>query len=165
MGQLNDVLRQFLVAHFDSGDFEPAWGNGDATYAFILEDDEQDRTLNCLAIASEDLQQLLFYSIFPETAESDHLAEVMMFVTKANYGMQVGNFELDLDDGEVRFKTSVDVEGVEVGNQLIENLVAMNFSTMNTYYGGLAEVVAGKSTAAAAIAKVEADVDDEDDDD
>jgi len=34
------------------------------------------------------------------------------FLTRANYGLNIGNFEMDFQDGEIRFKTAIDVEEV-----------------------------------------------------
>ena len=36
------------------------------------------------------------------------------FLTRANYGLRIGNFEMDFEDGEVRYKSSVDFEGIEL---------------------------------------------------
>jgi hypothetical protein len=77
-------------------------------------------------------------------------------VCRANYGMIVGNFEIDLDDGEVRYKTSVDVEGVTATRQLIQNLVAPNVITMDRYLPGLLSVAFGGKHPAEAIAEIEA---------
>ncbi len=82
--------------------------------------------------------------------------EQQQFVCRANYGMIVGNFEIDLDDGEVRYKTSVDIEGVTATRQLIQNLVAPNVITMDRYLPGLLSVAFGGKHPAEAIAEIEA---------
>jgi len=42
------------------------------------------------------------------------------FLTRANYGMMIGNFEMDFTDGEIRYKTSIDVEGDKLSSALIK---------------------------------------------
>jgi len=36
---------------------------------------------------------------------------VAEFINRANYGIIIGNFEMDFADGEIRYKTSIDVQG------------------------------------------------------
>ena len=81
--------------------------------------------------------------------------EVMEFITRANYGLLLGNFEMDLGDGEVRFKCSLDVEESELGYRQYHNLLFVSLATMDRYYPGLQRVVQGTADAAAAIADVE----------
>ena len=39
---------------------------------------------------------------------------VAELLARINYGLNIGNFELDMTDGEIRYKTSIDVEGGEL---------------------------------------------------
>jgi hypothetical protein len=71
----------------------------------------------------------------------DKMNEVAEFITRANYGMIIGNFELDYSDGEIRYKTSVDVEDIEIGEPLIRHLVYANVLTMDKYFPGLMRVL------------------------
>ncbi|MCH9685941.1 MAG: YbjN domain-containing protein [Deltaproteobacteria bacterium] len=158
MGRIFDGIKQFLESHFETQGFEPADDNaeGDATLAFRLED-EDGREWGCLAVASEDTEQLLFYSVVLDNVKPPQRPAVMEFLTRANYGLQVGNFELDLDDGEVRFKTSIDVERAELTEPLCKNLVELNLAMMGLYYAGLHGVMSGELTPAQAITKIEED--------
>ena len=65
----------------------------------------------CFAQAREEQDQFVFYSILPINVPDNHIGAVAEFITRVNYGMIIGNFELDYNDGEVRYKTSIDVEG------------------------------------------------------
>ena len=68
----------------------------------------------CMAVAIEEHDQMLFYSVCPVTAPEENRSTIGEFLHRANKGLHVGNFELDYNDGEIRFKTSVDVEGTEL---------------------------------------------------
>ena len=57
--------------------------------------------------------------------------------------MRIGNFELDFDDGEIRYKTSIDVEGGELIDKMIDNLLRANLTTTDRYFGGLMELIYG----------------------
>ena len=78
------------------------------------------------------------------------------FITRANFGMIIGNFELDYSDGEIRYKTSVDVEEVEVTDPLVRHLIYANVLTMDKYFPGLMRVLYGGISPVEAIEEVEA---------
>ena len=63
---------------------------------------------------TKDLEQVLFYSVAPLAIPEESRLAVAEFITRANYAMALGNFEMDFSDGEVRFKTSIDVTNVAV---------------------------------------------------
>lgn len=85
----------------------------------------------------------------PERARDD----MTTYMALANFGLLVGNFEMSLEDGELRYKTSIDFEGSEqLPMQLVRNLVAANLRTMERYLPGLAAVADGADPQAAVAA-------------
>src|SRR5260221_4823931 len=60
----------------------------------------------CYAQAREETEQFVFYSFYAVKAPESKRVTAMEYVTRANYGLFIGNFELDMSDGEVRYKTS-----------------------------------------------------------
>src|SRR5438874_9539363 len=64
-------------------------------------------TCNCVARVDEERFIFLFYSYCPVRAPEDKRPVLADFLTRANYGLYVGNFEMDYNDGEVRYKTSI----------------------------------------------------------
>lgn len=111
----------------------------------------------CLVRCPEEERQVVFYSICPITVPQGKLGPAMEFLTRANFGLPVGNFELDLDDGEVRFKTSVDLEGAELVGPLIHQLVFLNVAAVDRYVPGLLAVLNGEATPAEALDRAEED--------
>jgi hypothetical protein len=109
----------------------------------------------CFAQAREAQYQFAFYSVCPTNIPEAHRRDVAEFLTRANYGMVIGNFEMDLNDGEVRFKTSIDVENDRLSQALINQLVFANLSMMDRYLPGIMAVAFGASTPEEAIAAVE----------
>ena len=65
------------------------------------------------------------------------------FITRVNYGMVLGNFEMDYDDGEIRFKTSIDLEGAMLTDDLVKPLVYANCLMMDKYLPGIMQVISG----------------------
>jgi hypothetical protein len=109
----------------------------------------------CFAQERQDQQQFVFYSIFPVRVPENKMAEIAEFINRANYGMIIGNFEIDYADGEIRYKTSVDVEDVELTDPLLRHLIYANVLTIDKYFPGLMRVLYADVTAEDAIYEVE----------
>jgi hypothetical protein len=112
-------------------------------------------TWACYARAVEDKDIFAFYSYCPVKAPEDKRPIMADFLTRANYGLYVGNFEMDFNDGEVRYKTSIDVEGTELNSALIKRLVYDNLIVMDKYLPGIMAVIFGGASPTEAIAQVE----------
>lgn len=109
---------------------------------------------NCLGTVFAHLEQFVFYSMAPIKVPDERRLAVAEFITRANHGLHVGNFELDFASGDVAYKTSIDVEGDRLSEALVRQLVMANVSTMDRYLPGLKEVVA-EVDPAVAIADIE----------
>lgn len=73
--------------------------------------------------AITEAKQFIFYLNFGFLVLPERRIDVLRFVSRANWGLIVGNFELDMDDGHLRFKSSVDLDGVELIDSLIRNAI------------------------------------------
>jgi len=96
---------------------------------------------NCFAQAREDQYRFIFYSVCPSNVPEPRRQAMAEFLTRANYGLIIGNFELDYSDGEVRYKTSIDVEGDELTSALIKQMVYANVMTFDKYLPGIMKVM------------------------
>lgn len=95
----------------------------------------------CIAQALEEQQEFLFYSILDTKVPSDKREAVSEYLTRANYGLRIGNFEMDFSDGEVRYKTSIDVKGGQLTPSMAKVVVYANLQTMDKYLPGIMEVI------------------------
>ncbi|MEE2787874.1 MAG: YbjN domain-containing protein [Myxococcota bacterium] len=109
----------------------------------------------CQALVSERLEQMRFYSLAPIRVPDTKMTAAAEFLTRANFGLTIGNFELDFDDGEVRYKTSLDVEGDRLTHALCRQIVVANVVMMDRYLPGLMAVISGAQSPAQAIANIE----------
>jgi hypothetical protein len=85
---------------------------------------------------------VLFYSICPLRVPEELRLEAANFLTRANHGLASGNFELDFEDGEIRYKTVVPVDGV-LSAAAVKRAVRTNGIAMETYLPGIGAVIAG----------------------
>lgn len=109
----------------------------------------------CFAQVRVDLEQYLFYAVAPFRVPEEFRPAVAEFITRANYGMRVGNFELDYSDGEVRYKSSLDFEGQPLTANLIKRATYPATQMLDRYMPGLMGVVYGGKEVAQAIKEIE----------
>jgi Putative bacterial sensory transduction regulator len=109
----------------------------------------------CLAQVVGGSGRLAFYSLGPMDAGADMIAPLNELLTRANLGLVIGNFELDLDDGSFRFKTSIDVGDSIPSPGLLDGLVLANVLTMDRYLPAVQRLLYAGATVSDALADVE----------
>jgi|SRR6516165_7643146 hypothetical protein len=102
-----------------------------------------------------ELEQFLFYIVPKITLLKDMLHPAAEYICRANFGLRIGDFELDYRDGQVQFKSSINFKGVELDKILIDNTIAPALTAFEEFFPGLANVIAGLETPAKAIRKAE----------
>ncbi|MFN9857982.1 MAG: YbjN domain-containing protein [Pseudanabaena sp.] len=97
---------------------------------------------NCVAKTKENPSQLVFYSLYPIKVPPKKRLGIAEFLTRANFGLIVGNFEMDFQDGEVRYKTyAINGENNPLNSELIGQLIFVNVMTMDKYLPALMSVL------------------------
>ncbi len=136
------IDRQFfeeIVNFFEEDDWPFVRIEGEALLQMVFQG--ENGKWNCYAKAREEQEQLVFYSVSPVNAPEDKRLTVAEFLTRANSGMIIGNFELDFASGEICYKTSIDVKGDLISFELIEQLVYTNVTMMDKYLPGILAVI------------------------
>lgn len=108
--------------------------------------------------AVEDISFLAVYVLAQVAVPVERRAEVALYLSRANYGLRLGNFELDLDDGEVRYKVGIGLGDGTLTSGMVGEMVGASVSTMDRYFSGLMSVGFGNATAYDACRIVEADI-------
>lgn len=129
--------------------------DGQGIVDYLLQMDESSLIEAFLMRLSEPFQRLVLYVLFRPKAKKEHRLELCEFVARANYGLGDGNFELDMDEGSVRFRISLDFTGVPLAAPLVRNLLVDALNTIELYQRALGRVIAGKAKAKAAIEAAE----------
>ena len=95
-------------------------------------------------------------AMFPASAK-DKMPEMAEFITRANYGLKFGRFEMDYRDGEVRFQLSFPISAARVDNKILPTLMIAPPRMLDQYSKGFTEVLMGLKTPADAIKDCEGD--------
>ena len=146
---LLETVIQFLLD--DDWSFEKMKGATALQFGFSGENGEW----TCLAQAKEDQNQFIFYSRAPVEAPEDKRLAMAEFLTRANYNLILGNFEMDFSDGEIRYKTSIDVEGDRLTPALIKPIIYSNLQMMDKYLPGITSVIEGSESPEAAVNRID----------
>jgi hypothetical protein len=149
LASLFDILVDFLTE--DGWAPEALRGESMARVRVRGENGEWDAYVQ----AREADQQIVVYSECPISAPDDRRFETMTLITRANFGLSVGNFELDLDDGEIRYRTGLDVKEDRLSPPLLRQLVWNNIAATDKYLPALRQVIESGATAAEALARIE----------
>lgn len=95
------------------------------------------------------------YGCIDMNVEEKQRREVAEYLTRANYGLPCGNFEMDMADGEVRYKVYVDCDHTTPSSQIIEHSLDIPIIMFQRYGDELLKVMFGMESAEEAIKIVE----------
>ena len=79
-------------------------------------------------------------------AKKKNFGNLALFLAYVNDGMRYGNFEFDLDDGEVVFKySSIVPEGADLDYDYFDHIVLLSLAMLDKYADGLIAMMLGYS--------------------
>ena len=111
-----------------------------------------DQVFPCAVVVVDSVGQLVVYSVHPDTVPVDRRAAVAELATRTNANLTVGTLEIDLDAGQVRFRTGLAVGGSPVTDEMIERVVFDNAASAVAYFPVVDSVVAGETSPSDAVA-------------
>lgn len=115
----------------------------------------ENRQVVCFAQVRSDLEQFMVYAMAPVKATGETRQAAAEYIPRANYGLRIGNSEMDFHDGEVRYRSSMGFEGVGLSPKLIQHVIYPALQTMDRYLPGLMRVIYGRASPEEAIGDIE----------
>lgn len=109
----------------------------------------------CYSQIRIELEQFVFYTVAGVKVPEPARMQVAEYITRANYGLRIGNFEMDFADGEIRYKASLDFEGEHLTANWIKHAIYPAAQTMDRYMPGFMGVIYGDKSPAEAVKDVE----------
>ena len=104
--------------------------------------------------------KLILHMILPLSAEEGERAKVAEFLLRANYGLKVGGFDFDFNDGEISYRTSIYCgtdEFVAPTYEQIDFALVIGMIMVEKYGDALVKVMFGVLEPEDAIESVESD--------
>lgn len=87
----------------------------------------------CTLVVREDSRQVLVYSTTPFTIARAQRQVAVDWLVRTNFELAIGNFDMDLESGEVRCKTGLALGDGPIDPVTLDRLVGINLSTMDLY--------------------------------
>lgn len=106
-------------------------------------------------VANEDRSVVLLYVEYSPKVPEGRRKEAADFLTRANFGLWIGNFEMDMENGEVRYKVSLDLENGTLSHEMIDNMIGAGISTADRYFPAFMSVCYGNAIPSVAVREVE----------
>ncbi|HAV48671.1 MAG TPA: hypothetical protein DCX43_11645, partial [Psychrobacter sp.] len=109
----------------------------------------RNKKLDCgyLFRVQEHNNLLAVYGILPFLIPESHQSAAMLLITQINYDMLIGNLEMDINDGEIRYKNAIDVEAVGMDESTIEHLLQSVIAMTTVTYEIFSELVNNQNPA------------------
>ena len=157
--ELNDTpIINYLKQHFD----EQQWhynhyrpkssdsDNNDSQQSHYLSLRMRNKKLDCgyLFRVQEHNNLLAVYGVLPFLIPESHQSAAMLLITQINYDMLIGNLEMDINDGEIRYKNAIDVEAVGMDENTIEHLLQSVIAMTTVTYEIFSDLVNNQNPAA-----------------
>jgi len=79
--------------------------------------------------------------------------QVAEAVSRINFLLWLGGFELDFADGELRFRIGIDVEGGQLSETMLNNMLGAALHSMDRYHVALMRIAFGEVDPAVALAE------------
>src|SRR5262252_6039096 len=123
MGRIYDALRSLLDG--DQIKYEEYEGRTALRYGFST---EEHRWI-VVGDVREKEEVIVILAILSKVVEPPQRVAVAELITRINYRISIGNFEMDFEQGGVRFRTSADLEGSPAEPAILRQLLRANLAT------------------------------------
>ena len=147
------IIYDALIRHCDEADLK--YQRDDSSESIRMHIAASNGRWEVTGRVKQERGTLIIYSVLPCNCPKESISEIALFLSRANYGLIIGNFEVDLNDGEIRYKTSAWIGNQYPGEDFIRHLMGFNISTMDKYLPGLMKVCFGNVSGKEAIDMIE----------
>lgn len=147
-----DTISALLAATGIQSSFEERAGHGVFTIRMKLRCRLQSAQM--LVLVREDSFSTI--TTLPLSADIDHRLAVAEYLTRVNFNMRNGNFELNMNDGEIRFKTYMHVGTGTADPAGARLAIMLPFLMIDRFGDGLIDVLFGLRTPREAFEAIQA---------
>ena len=142
--------QQWHYNHYRPKSSDSDNNNNDSQQSHYLSLRMRNKKLDCgyLFRVQEHNNLLAVYGILPFLIPESHQSAAMLLITQINYDMLIGNLEMDINDGEIRYKNAIDVEAVGMDESTIEHLLQSVIAMTTVTYEIFSDLVNNQKPAA-----------------
>ncbi len=112
-------------------------------------------TVRVVVTAREPEQQVIVSSYLALKVPPERRPAAAEFIARVNYRCFTGAFDLDFENGSVRFRCGIDVEGGTLTEKMVDTLFGMTSYMADIYHDRLMQVIYGGEEPKAALERPE----------
>lgn len=138
----SDEICETISDYLSEDNWKFNFDEDDKVFTFNLSIDGQLQHLGYMVFVRDDNYSV--YAMAPIRADHEDeeiMSRIAEFICRANYGLRNGNFELDMSDGEIRYKVFVDCEDIIPSRHMIKNSILMSAAMFERYSPGFIKVM------------------------
>ena len=150
--EIMEAIRNFL----DEDDWNYNFENEIGVFRFNLQIRGNIKDLRYLIYVKE--HDYVVYASSPLSADeenSEQMAKMAEFICRANYGLRDGNFEMDFNDGEIRYKCYMNCNGVLPTKKMVGSSIFCPAAMFERYNKGILQILFFDMSAADAVSMCE----------
>lgn len=106
-------------------------------------------------VIEEEHTSFAVYLFMPARIPEAHRYRVMEYITRVNHRLFLGHFEMDLDEGEVRFVHRQFVDEARIAGPALLSVLRAALDIVSIYFSGIMRIVHGGFHALGAIAEID----------
>ena len=95
----------------------------------------------CYARVNAEAQQFIFHSLMGLNIPPQYRIAVAEYLTRVNHVLTIGAFDMDLDTGDVRFRTAIELCSCSLTVEQVRSMAYTNVRAMDHYFPGVMAVV------------------------
>lgn len=148
---------QILVAHFEADDFRFHADHESKLVQLFITGDAAVYNCRVQLTHHDELIQVRIH--YPVTARDPKIRPLVAeALARANHGMSIGNFDIDMDTGDISFHLGQVIPDQGLDHDIIRGAFSAGLSTADRYFPAVMRVMFGGHTPADAVYLSELDV-------
>ena len=153
------TISEKVVAFFKKAGYPFTLIDGESSLKTGFSGDNAD--FRVLVLVDEEDHLLNVYTLCPISAPKKKLPAIAELIARINCNLSLGNFDIDMDDGMIAFRTGIKVGHTELENETLYILIFGNSLIMDRYFPAIASVVYDGSISPKKVLQSLKDVEDE----
>ncbi|MCR4817649.1 MAG: YbjN domain-containing protein [Fretibacterium sp.] len=152
-----EAVNKFLLKYMEGGAKMFTFDQDEGVFRTTLKSEGTARLLGCVVVIADSFFRTYVVSpIGVDPSEPSKLAAMAEFICRVNYGLFGGGFEMDFNDGEIRFRSFVDCSGGLIPSEaLIGNSIVAGTRMFERYLPGIKDVLFNGTSPKEAVEKCE----------
>lgn len=144
MKKYNEEMARRIQDFLKKDDWNYSFDESKGVFSFGIRLKGRIKSIRYLIRLNKDDYSVYGYSpVTPDPDDKTMMQAMTEFICRANYGLISGRFEMDMEDGELRYHTFVNCEDMNLSEAVIKRSIYTVAHMFDQYAQGIVDVVFG----------------------